>query len=69
MIIADQEAPIVIHADKAWEGEDGTSVFFEGNFEMQTTQWRVIGERSMAGVGLDVGFVYHVESEFVAEIE
>ncbi len=40
------EHPIVIHADKAWEGEDGEVMYFEGNFEMRSSDWRVAADRA-----------------------
>ena len=35
------EAPIVIRADRAWEGESGEVLFLEGNFEMRSADWVV----------------------------
>ncbi len=38
------EAPIVIRADRAWEGEDDGVLHMAGNFEMRSTDWRVTAE-------------------------
>lgn len=39
--VANEEAPIVIRADRAWEGEDGEVLYLEGSFEMRSADWRV----------------------------
>ena len=42
-----EQAPIVIRADRAWEGDgneaggDGDVLYLEGNFEMSSSAWRV----------------------------
>ena len=36
-----EEAPIVIRADRAWEGEDGEVLYLQGSFEMSSAEWRV----------------------------
>ncbi len=43
---AEQGEPIVIHADKAWESDEGDVLYFEGNFSMQTSQWHATGDRA-----------------------
>ena len=35
------EAPIVIRADRAWEGESGRVLYLEGSFEMRSADWLV----------------------------
>ena len=43
---AEQDDPILIHADKAWEGDQGDVLYFEGNFSMQNSQWHATGDRA-----------------------
>ena len=38
------EAPIVIRADRAWEGEEDGVLYLQGNFEMSSAEWRVTAE-------------------------
>ncbi len=42
--LADEEAPIVIRADRAWEGEDGDVLYLQGSFEMRSAEWRVTAQ-------------------------
>ncbi|MDE0364902.1 MAG: hypothetical protein OXP09_04945 [Gammaproteobacteria bacterium] len=39
-----EEAPIVIRADRAWEGEDGGVLYLQGSFEMSSAEWRVTAD-------------------------
>lgn len=39
-----EEAPIVIRADRAWEGEDGGVLYLQGSFEMSSAEWRVTAQ-------------------------
>ena len=39
-----EQAPIVIRADRAWEGEGGGVLYLEGSFEMSSPDWRVTAE-------------------------
>lgn len=41
-----EEAPIVIRADRAWEGDDGEVLYLEGSFEMSSADWRVTAENA-----------------------
>ena len=38
------EAPIVIRADRAWEGESGEVLFLKGNFQMRSAGWVVTAQ-------------------------
>ena len=38
---ASQQAPIVIRADRAWEGAEDGILYLEGSFEMSSADWRV----------------------------
>ena len=40
------EAPIVIRADRAWEGESGEVLYLQGNFEMRSADWEVTAENA-----------------------
>lgn len=40
------EAPIVIRADRAWEGDDGEVLYLQGSFEMSSADWRVTAENA-----------------------
>ena len=41
---ANGEAPIVIRADRAWEGEEDGVLHMAGNFEMVSADWRVTAD-------------------------
>ncbi len=43
---AEQDEPIIINADKAWESDEGDVLYFEGNFSMRTSQWHATGDRA-----------------------
>ena len=42
--LAGDEAPIVIRAGRAWEGEDGKVLHLEGGFEMRSADWQVVAQ-------------------------
>ena len=44
--VVDEEEPITIHADRAWEEADGKIMHLEGNFLMRTSEWEVKAERA-----------------------
>ncbi len=37
-------APIVIRADRAWEGDDGEVLYLQGGFEMSSADWQVTAD-------------------------
>ncbi len=39
-----EQAPIVIRADRAWEGEGGDVLYLAGNFEIRSTDWVVTAQ-------------------------
>ena len=41
-----EQAPIVIRADRAWEGEDGETLYFVGSFEMRSADWVVTARQA-----------------------
>ena len=41
-----EEAPIVIRADRAWEGDEGEVLYLAGSFEMSSADWRVTAENA-----------------------
>ncbi len=44
--VADDEEPITIHADRAWQDADGKVMHLEGNFLMRTSEWEVMADRA-----------------------
>ena len=42
----DEEEPITIHADRAWEEADGKIMHLEGHFLMRTSEWEVRADRA-----------------------
>jgi lipopolysaccharide transport protein LptA len=44
--VADEEEPITIRADRAWEDADGKVMHLEGNFLMRTSEWEVKADRA-----------------------
>ncbi len=44
--VEDDEEPITIRADRAWEDADGKVMHLEGNFLMRTSEWEVKADRA-----------------------
>jgi lipopolysaccharide transport protein LptA len=42
----DDEEPITINADRAWQDADGKIMHLEGNFLMRTSEWEVRADRA-----------------------
>ena len=44
--VTDEEEPITIRADRAWQDADGKVMHLEGNFLMRTSEWEVKADRA-----------------------
>ena len=44
--VVDEDEPITIHADHAWQDADGKVLHLKGNFLMRTSDWEVKADRA-----------------------